>query len=448
MAEHRKNSTPPKTARVQVKMLTAAKREALYEPAREIYAEYGVDTDAALHALKSVSLSLHCWQGDDVGGFERPDAALSGGGLQVTGRHPGKARSVAELRADLAEAFSLIPGSHRVNLHAIYGEFGGKLVDRDEIGPEHFRGWVEWARASGLKLDFNPTCFSHPLAESGFTLSHPDRAVRRFWIDHVKACRKISAGLGRELKSPCLHNLWIPDGSKEVPVDRGAARVFLRESLDEIFAVDYSPVYMKDSLESKLFGIGSESFVVGSHEFYLGYALARGKLLCLDLGHFHPTESVADKISAILLFAPSLVFHLSRGVRWDSDHVVILNDEVRAVTEAIVRAKALDRVQLALDYFDASINRVGAWVIGARAALQGVLFALLLPEAALREAEGKGDGFRLLALREEAGTLPFGAIWDRFCLEADVPTGGQWLDEIARYERDVLAARDPTVSRS
>jgi len=423
-----------------------ANRKNLYEPAREIYAEYGVDTDAALRALKPLSLSLHCWQGDDVGGFERPDAALSGGGLQVTGRHPGKARTVDELRADLTKAFSLIPGSHRVNLHAIYGEFGGKPVDRDKIGPEHFLGWVEWARESGLKLDFNATCFSHPLADSGFTLSHPDRAVRKFWIDHVKGCRKISAALGRELKSPCLHNLWIPDGSKEVPVDRGAARAILKESLDEIFAVEYSPVQMRDSLESKLFGIGSESFVVGSHEFYLGYALSRSKLLCLDLGHFHPTESLADKISAILLFAPGLVFHLSRGVRWDSDHVVVLNDEVQAVTEEIVRAKALDRVQLALDYFDASLNRVGAWVIGARAALQGVLYALLLPETKLREAEAAGDGFRRLALREEARLLPFGAVWDRFCLEADVPTGGRWLDEIARYEREILAARGPAIS--
>jgi len=426
--------------------MTASKPEKLYEQAREIYAASGIDTDAALRTLKSVSLSLHCWQGDDVGGFERPDAALSGGGLQVTGRHPGKARTADELRSDLGKAFSLIPGSHRLNLHAIYGEFGGRLVDRDKIRPEHFRGWVAWAREKGLKLDFNATCFSHPLADAGFTLSHPDRAVRKFWIEHVKACRKISAALGRELKSPCLHNLWIPDGSKEVPVDRGAVRALLKESLDEIFTVEYSPLQMRDSLESKLFGIGSESFVVGSHEFYLGYALTRGKLLCLDLGHFHPTESLADKISAILLFAPGLVFHLSRGVRWDSDHVVVLNDEVLAVTEEIVRAKALDRVRLALDYFDASLNRVGAWVIGARAALQGLLYALLLPESGLREAEAEGDGFLRLALREEARLRPFGAVWDRFCLETEVPTGSRWLDEIARYEREILSARGPATS--
>lgn len=418
-----------------------ARIEDRYRCAREIYAEHGVDTERALGELKSVPLSVHCWQGDDVGGFERPDSELAGSGLQVTGSHPGKARTVGELRADLGEAFSLIPGSHRVNLHAIYGEFGREAVDRNAIGPEHFRGWVEWARESGLKLDFNSTCFAHPLAASGFTLSHPDKAVRRFWIDHVKCCRKIAAAMGRELKSPCLHNLWIPDGSKEVPFDRLAARTLLKEALDEIFEVEYSPLHMKDSLESKLFGIGSESFVVGSHEFYLGYALSRGKLICLDLGHYHPTESVADKVSAILLFSPSLVFHLSRGVRWDSDHVVILNDEIRAVTEEIVRTKALDRVHIALDYFDASLNRVGAWVIGARAALKGLLAALLLPEAELRRAEAASDGFRRLAIREEVGTLPLGAVWDRFCLEADVPTGGRWMDEIARYEREVLSAR-------
>jgi L-rhamnose isomerase len=423
--------------------MTDAAIDARYQSARETYSEHGVDTEKALRTLQSVSISLHCWQGDDVGGFERPDAELAGSGLQVTGRHPGKARTAAELRADLGEAFSLIPGSHRVNLHAIYGEFRRAEVDRNAIGPENFRGWVEWARESGLKLDFNATCFSHPLAASGFTLSHPDKSIRRFWIDHVKCCRKIAAALGRELKSPCLHNLWIPDGSKEVPFDRAAARSLLKKSLDEIFEIEYSPLHMKDSLESKLFGIGSESYVVGSHEFYLGYALSRGKLVCLDLGHFHPTESVADKVSAILLFSPGLAFHFSRGVRWDSDHVVILNDEVRAVTEEIVRAKALDRIHISLDYFDASLNRVGAWVIGARAVLIGILSALLLPERELRSAETASDGFRRLALREEAGTLPLGAVWDRYCLEADVPAGGRWLDEIARYEREVLARRTP-----
>jgi L-rhamnose isomerase len=414
----------------------------VYKAAQESYAEYGVDTEAALRKLKGVSLSLHCWQGDDVGGFEKPGAALSDGGLQVTGHWPGKARTIDELRQDLHEAFSLIPGSHRLNLHAIYGEFGGMDVERNEIGPEHFRGWIDWAKQEKLKIDFNATCFSHPKAASGFTLSHPEKSVRKFWIEHVQGCRKISGCIGRELKSACLHNLWIPDGSKEVPVDRFGCRALLKESLDEIYAVDYSPTQMKDSLESKLFGIGSESFVVGSHEFYLGYALSKGKMVCLDLGHFHPTESVADKVSAILAFAPGLVFHFSRGVRWDSDHVVTFTDDIQAVAEEIVRGQALDRTRIALDYFDASLNRIGAWVIGARATLKALLYALLLPEENLRAAERAGDNFKRLALREEFKSLPFGAIWDAFCLQCGVPAGREWLDEVGRYEKDVLSRRE------
>jgi L-rhamnose isomerase len=412
-----------------------------YRSAQGAYAALGVDTDRALEALKSVSISIHCWQGDDVGGFEHAGAELAGSGLQVTGSYPGKARGPEELRSDIDAALALIPGRHRVNLHAIYGDFRSGAADRDAIGLENFRGWIEWARERDLKLDFNATCFGHPKADAGFTLSHPDKAIRRFWIDHVKCCRRIAAAMGRELKSPCLHNLWIPDGSKEIPADRLAARTRLRESLDEIFTVEHSPHHMLDSLESKLFGIGSESFVVGSHEFYLGYALSRGKLICLDLGHFHPTESVADKVSALLLFAPGLVFHLSRGVRWDSDHVVVLNEEVRAVAEEIVRARALERVHIALDYFDGSINRIAAWVLGARAALKAVLAALLLPEEELRRAEAKADGARRLALREEAATLPLGAIWDRHCRDAGVPPAGLWIEETARYEREVLARR-------
>ena len=423
--------------------MTEAAIDERYRSAQTAYAALGVDTERALGELKTVAISLHCWQGDDVGGFEHAGAGLSGSGLQVTGSYPGKARTAEELRADLEEALALIPGRHRVNLHAIYGEFRGQEADRDAIGPEHFRSWIEWAREHGLKLDFNPTCFGHPKAASGFTLSHPDKAVRRFWIDHVKCCRRIAATMGRELKSPCLNNIWIPDGSKEVPIDRLAARTRLRESLDEIFEVEHSPHHVLDSLESKLFGLGSESFVVGSHEFYMGYALSHHKLLCLDLGHFHPTESVADKVSAILLFSPGLVFHLSRGVRWDSDHVVVFNDEVRTVAEEIVRAKALERVHIALDYFDASLNRVAAWVIGARAALKAVLAALLLPEEDLRRAEARGDGARRLALREEAATLPLGAVWDRYCRDAGVPVAGAWLEETARYEHEVLAGRTP-----
>ena len=412
-----------------------------YEISRAAYAEQGVDTERALSQMSSVSLSLHCWQGDDVGGFESPGAMLSGGGLLATGSFPGKARTVDELRRDLRQAFDLIPGSHRLNLHAIYGEFGGKKVDRNEIGPEHFRGWADWAKREKLKLDFNATCFSHPLAASGFTLSHRDKAVRRFWVEHVLACRKVSAFFGRELAGTCLHNLWIPDGAKEVPADRWAYRDRLRESLDEIFKKAYPPALMTDSLESKLFGIGSEAFVVGSHEFYLAYALLNRKMVCLDLGHFHPTESVADKISSILLFASGLVFHLSRGLRWDSDHVVVLNDDLLAVAEEVVRCRALDRTRLALDYFDASLNRVGAWVIGARAALKAFLFALLLPVEALREADRSDDGFARLALREEFKSLPFGAVWDMHCVRSDVPPAADWMPAIARYERDVLSKR-------
>jgi L-rhamnose isomerase len=415
--------------------------EKIYEIAKEAYAGQHVDTEKALHRLKDISISLHCWQGDDVGGFEKAGAKLSGGGLQVTGAFPGKPRTIEELRMDLHKAFSLIPGSHRLNLHAIYGEFGSKSVERNEIEAGHFRGWVDWAKKHKLKIDFNATCFSHPKAASGFTLSHPDKSIRKFWVDHVKCCRNISSVIGLELSSACIHNLWIPDGSKEVPVERLAYRERLKESLDEIFATRYSPTQMKDSLESKLFGIGSESFVVGSHEFYLGYAQEKKKMVCLDLGHFHPTESVADKISAILLFTPGVVFHLSRGVRWDSDHVVALTDDILSVTEEIVRCRALDRTHVALDYFDASLNRVGAWVIGARAALKGFLSALLIPEDRLRAAERADNNFERLALREEFKSMPFGAVWDYFCFRENIPAGTEWMAEIAAYEKDVLARR-------
>ena len=415
--------------------------ERAYKIAQELYADHGVDTDKSLKKLADISISLHCWQGDDVGGFERPGAGLTDGGLQVTGSHPGKARTIDELRADLHRAFALIPGAHRLNLHAMYGEFAGRTVDRNEIAADHFRGWVDWAKQEKLKLDFNATCFSHPKAADGFTLSHREKSIRKFWIEHVTRCRKISAFIGREMKSACLHNLWIPDGSKEVPVDRLAHRSLLKDSLDEIFAVDFSPAQMKDSLESKLFGIGSEAFVVGSHEFYLGYALSKGKMVCLDLGHFHPTESIADKISGILPFAPGLVFHLSRGIRWDSDHVVTFNDDIQAVAEEIVRCRALDRSHIALDYFDASLNRVGAWVIGARATLKAFLCALLLPEEKLRASEKALDYFNRLSLREEAKSLPWGAVWDHHCLRADVPPGSDWLDAISLYEREVLSRR-------
>lgn len=409
--------------------------------ARERYAKHGVDVDAALGTLATVSLSVHCWQGDDVGGFERPDASLSGGGIQVTGNYPGRARHVGELRMDLEKALSLLPGRHRVNLHAMYGEFGGKPVDRDQVEPAHYRGWVEWAKQKGLKLDFNPTLFSHPKAADGWTLSHPDEGVRAFWVEHVRRCRAIAAYLGRELGSPCIHNLWIPDGAKDLVADRWTPRRLLRQALDAIFVTAYPANETRDSLESKLFGIGSEAFVVGSHEFYLGYALAKGKMICLDLGHFHPTESIADKVSAILEFSNELLLHLSRGLRWDSDHVVTLNDEVQAVMAEVVRGDALGRVHLALDYFDASMNRVGAWVIGGRATLKALLAALLEPREELRAAEAAGDNFARLALLEEMKTLPLGAVWDYHCHQSGVPAGSGWWRDIHAYEADVLSKR-------
>ncbi len=415
--------------------------ERSYADSRDRYAALGVDTEAAMARLREVPLSLHCWQGDDVAGFESSATGLEGSGLQVTGHYPGRARNAEELRADLRQALDLIPGRHRVNLHAMYGEFGAKPVDRDAIEPTHFRGWIDWAKAEDLKLDFNATCFAHTKAASGYTLSSADPGVRRFWVEHVRRAREVAAAMGRALRSPCLHNLWIPDGSKDVVVDRWTPRARLKESLDDVFKTEHSPLELKDSLESKLFGIGSESFVVGSHEFYLGYALAAGKIICLDLGHFHPTESVADKISAILPFSNEVLLHISRGVRWDSDHVVLLTDEIRALMEEVVRGGVLDRTHLALDYFDAGMNRVGAWVLGARAALKGLLLAFLQPHERLRELEAGGGVLARLAALEELKTLPSGAVWDYYCMQSGVPPAGRWLDDIAAYERGVLGRR-------
>jgi L-rhamnose isomerase len=422
-------------------MLKPIDIEKSYRMARETYAQAGVNTDEALETLKAISISLHCWQGDDVGGFERPDAVLGGGGIQVTGNFPGKARNADELRADLDKAYSLLPGHHRLNLHAMYGDFGGRIVERNEIESEHFTRWIDWAKQKNLKIDFNATCFSHPKADSGFTLSSKDKNSRNFWIDHVKRCREISAYTGRKLNSPCLHNLWIPDGAKDMPFDRWTHRALLKESLDEIYEKDYIPNDMKDSLESKLFGIGSESYVVGSHEFYLSYAFSKEKMICLDLGHFHPTESIADKISALLLFSKELLLHYSRGVRWDSDHVVILNDEVMSIAHEIIRNKLLDRIHIALDFFDASMNRVGAWIIGTRAVLKSFLVALLEPHQQLADAENAGDAFSRLALMEESKTMPFGAVWNYYCLMMDVPPGELWMEEVHLYEKDVLSKR-------
>jgi L-rhamnose isomerase len=408
----------------------------------EDYAASGVDAEAALATLASTPISLHCWQGDDVGGFERPGATLGGGGIQVTGSHPGKARTIGELRADIDEAFRLIPGRHRVNIHASYGDFGGKKVERNEIAPIHFQGWIDWARSRGLGLDFNPTFFSHPLADGGFTLSHRDATIRKFWIEHAIACRKIGAAIGRSLENPAVTNLWIPDGCKDLPVDRKGPRERLEEALDAVFKEPIDPRENIDALESKLFGIGSESFVVGSHEFYLGYAVKRGMVICLDMGHFHPTESVADKVSALLQFTPGLLLHLSRGVRWDSDHVVLFDDPTRAVLEEVVRGGFLGRTHIGLDFFDGSINRIAAWVIGARNAQKCLLAALLEPVAELRRLEYAGELGARLALMEEAKTLPMGAVWEEFCRRHNTPSDRMWIAEAQRYEKHVLKSRN------
>lgn len=411
-----------------------------YTLARERFAELGVDTERALDILRGQPTSLHCWQGDDAGGFEN-DQGLTGGGIQATGNYPGKARTADELRADLDQAFRLIPGRHRLNLHAIYAETGGRPVARDRLAPEHFARWLDWARERRLGLDFNGTFFSHPLAASGFTLSSRDDGVRRFWVNHGIACRKIGAHFGRALGTPCVTNVWIPDGFKDVPIDRRAPRERLRRSLDEIFAEPLDPRVHLDAVEGKLFGLGSESYVVGSHEFYLGYAVTHGTLLCLDMGHYHPTESVADKLSAVLTHLDRVLLHVSRGVRWDSDHVVTLNDDLRSLAEELVRGDYLGRVHLGLDFFDASINRVAAWVIGTRSFLKAILIALLEPTAKLRACEEAGDYTGRLALLEEAKTLPHGAVWDAYCERANVPVGATWLEDVRKYERDVLTAR-------
>ncbi len=413
--------------------------EAEYERARERFAELGVDTGRALDALGRVSLSLPCWQADDVRGFEGREGG-PGGGLQVTGNRPGRPRTPEELRADLAKALSLVPGRHRINLHAMYGEFGDG-ADRDEIGPEHFEGWVEWARNVGAGLDFNATCFAHPKASSGFTLASPDEGIRTFWVEHVRKARAVGAWMGRELGSGCLHNLWIPDGTKDLTTRRFFYREILRESLDLVYEERFDPGDLKDSVESKLFGIGTETFTAGSHEFYLLYALEKGIFPCLDSGHFHSTESVADKVSSLLVFFPEVLLHVSRGVRWDSDHVVILDESTREIAAEVVRAGALERIHFALDFFDAGLNRVGALALGARAVLKALLLALLEPVEPLREREDRGDRFGLLGIREAWKELPWGAVWSYFCLREGSPWGMDFTGELENYEKKVLLER-------
>lgn len=415
--------------------------EKSYDLARHHYAEFGVDTDTAMEILEKISISLHCWQGDDVCGFETHESNLTGSGIQVTGHYPGKARNADELRADLDKTLSLIPGKHRLNLHAIYAETGGQRVERNELEEKHFAKWIDWAKANGVGIDLNGSFFSHPMANDGFTLSNANAVVRQFWIDHAIACRKIGAAIGKALGSPCVTNIWIPDGYKDIPIDRKSPRDRLKESLDTIFSEELDPKIHLDAMESKLFGIGSENYVVGSHEFYLGYAITNKKLLCLDTGHFHPTEVISDKLSSIFMFLDRILLHVSRGMRWDSDHVVILSDELRAISEELVRGGYLDRTHIGLDFFDASINRIAAWVTGTRNMIKALLLAMLQPLDKLRQYEADGDYTSRLAILEELKTMPFGAVWDYYCEKQDVPVGKAWLDEVKKHEKEELANR-------
>lgn len=412
----------------------------MFDQVKEKYAELGVDVERALEVMASTPISLHCWQGDDVGGFES-NAGELGSGLAVTGNYPGKARSIGELRQDLEQALALIPGTHRLNLHAIYGDFGGESVDRDAIEVKHFQSWIDWCKKQGIGMDFNPSCFSHPKADDGLTLSSPDEETRNFWIKHCQASRKIGAAIGEQLGSACVTNIWIPDGMKDLPADRLSFRGRLEASLNEILAEKLDPAHNIDAVESKLFGIGSESFVVGSHEFYMGYAQREQTALCLDAGHFHPTEGIADKISSVMMFVPELLLHVSRGVRWDSDHVVLMDDQTQAIMQELVRCDVLDRTHIGLDFFDASINRIAAWAIGTRAAQKSLLLALLEPADKLREAELAGDYTTRLALLEMNKALPWSVVWEEFCRRQKAPGEAELLKSVKDYEESVLSKR-------
>ncbi|MDD3154809.1 MAG: L-rhamnose isomerase [Victivallaceae bacterium] len=411
-----------------------------YELARDRYKLLGVDTDAAMARFEAIPVSLHCWQGDDVNGFEKGFGGTSGGILS-TGNYPGRARTMEELFGDLEKTLTLLPGKMRVNVHALYGDFSKGAVGRDKIAIAQFQKWIDWARRNGLGLDFNPSFFGHPMAASGFTLSSPDAKVRKFWIDHGKACRRIAAEMGRQLKTPCVMNTWIPDGFKDIPVDRCGARKRLIKSLDAMFEEQFSPKYLLDAVESKLFGIGAESCTVGSNEFYMGYALTRGKMVCLDAGHFHPTEVISDKISSCLLFGSEILLHVSRPVRWDSDHVVIFDDELQNIASEILRNNFDRKVHIGLDFFDGTINRLAAWTIGTRSMLKALCKAALEPTAELRKMEEKFNNTGRLALLEELKTMPFAAVWDFYCLTHNVPVGMDYMEEILAYEKSVLSGR-------
>lgn len=411
--------------------------EQAYAIAKERYAETGIDTDKAMDTLQGIQLSMHCWQTDDVMGFENLSGSLSGG-IQTTGNYPGRARNIDEVRADILEAMSMIPGRHRLSLHEIYGDFGDESVDRDQVELRHFQSWIDWGREHGIKLDFNSTSFSHPKS-GNLTLANPDDGIRNFWIEHTRRCREIADGIGKAQGDPCIMNIWVHDGSKDITVYRMKYRQLLKDSLDEIFSTEYA--HMKDCLESKVFGIGLESYTVGSNDFYIAYSTRNNKIVTLDTGHFHPTESTADKVSSLLLFSPELMLHVSRPVRWDSDHVVIMNDETLDLCKEIVRCDALGKVHIGLDFFDASINRIGAYVIGSRATQKCLLQALLEPLGTLRMYESEDKGFERLALLEESKSMPWNAVWDMFCLRNGVPVGEDFVAEVQKYERDVLSGR-------
>jgi len=410
-----------------------------YHNAKTVFSELGIDTDYVMKQLNEISVSMHCWQGDDVSGFENPDGELTGG-IQATGNHPGKATTPAQLRADIDVAMSMIPGALRLNLHAIYLE-SDEFVERDQIKPEHFKNWVNWAKEKKVGLDFNPSCFSHALSADNMTLSHPNKEIRDFWVRHCIASRKVSEYFGKELGSPSVMNIWVPDGYKDVPADRLAPRQRLMDSLDRIIADPISKEFHKDAVESKLFGIGTEAYTAGSNEFYLGYATTRDIMLCLDAGHFHPTEVISDKISAASLYVNEMLLHVSRPIRWDSDHVVMLDDETQAIANEIIRNDLLDRVNIGLDFFDASINRIAAWVIGTRNMKKALMRALLEPTEQLKRFENEGDFTSRLALLEESKSLPWSAVWDYYCFKQDVPVGAHWLGQVKQYEEEVLLQR-------
>jgi L-rhamnose isomerase len=411
-----------------------------FEEAKEQYASLGVDATQAIEQLDKLSISIHCWQADDVSGFENPEGELTGG-IQATGNYPGKARTIDELKKDLEKVISLVPGKHRISLHATYGDFGGEFVDRDRIEPKHFQSWIDWAKEKGVKLDFNSTFFSHDKTNSGYTLSDFDPEIRRFWKEHLRRCRRIAAEIGRQQGDPCIHNIWIPDGEKDKTVSRYEHRKLLQESLDEVMAEKISTEYLKDCVECKLFGIGSESYVVGSHEFYMGYAVKNNMLLTLDAGHFHPTEIISDKLSSMLLFVPEITLHVSRPERWDSDHVVILTDELLAIAQEIVRSGQKDRVHMGLDYFDASINRIGAYVVGIRSAQKAMLQALLEPTDKLRDFEKQDRNFERMAYLEELKAMPWNALYNYYCQQQGAPVGDAYIKEIQEYEEQITSKR-------